>query len=104
MSLKSAQEAVREISGDFHKRTVWTSSFFFALLMEQVGQCAINYMHKGRAATRMDEDVADIVIACLCYLNWLDEDADRAFRKALKKHRRNIELLSMTLGGEGKKS
>lgn len=93
MSLKELQEKVREISGEFHKKTVYTSAFFFALLMEQIGQCAIKYMHHGRDAAHIEEDVADIIIACLCYLNWLGKDADEAMEKSLEKHKRNIQLL-----------
>lgn len=93
MSLKPLQEKIYEISGEFHKKTVYTSAFFYALLMEQVGQCAIKYMHQGRNAPNIEEDVADIIIACLCYLNWLGVDADEAFKKALEKHRENVRLL-----------
>ena len=96
MSLKPLQEKIYEISGEFHKRTVYTSAFFFALLMEQVGQCAIKYMHQGRSAPSIDEDLTDIIVACLCYLNWLGKDADKAFEKSLEKHRRNIRLLMTT--------
>lgn len=92
--IREAQEAVRDVSGDFHKRTVTTSAFFFALLMEQIGQCARKYIHEGREAEGMPEDIMDIVIACLCYLNWLDSDAEKAFDSALEKHRKDIELLA----------
>jgi len=91
--IRDAQKAVKEISGEFHKRTVTTSAFFFALLMEQVGQCARKYIHQGREAEGLPEDIMDIMIACLCYLNWLDSDAEKPFNEALEKHRRNIELL-----------
>ena len=92
--IKELQEKVREISGEFHKKTVWTSAFFYALLMEQIGQCAIKYMHNGRNAPGIDEDIADIIIACICYLNWLGIDAEEAVKKALEKHRRNVQVLS----------
>lgn len=91
--IRDAQKAVKEISGEFHKRTVTTSAFFFALLMEQIGQCARKYIHQGREAEGLPEDIMDIIIACLCYLNWLDSDAEKSFNEALEKHRRNIELL-----------
>jgi NTP pyrophosphatase (non-canonical NTP hydrolase) len=91
--LEDAQTEVKEISGEFHKRTVTTSAFFFALLMEQVGQCARKYIHQGREAEDLPADIADIIVACLCYLNWLDESAGKAFEKALEKHKRDIELL-----------
>ena len=91
--LSDAQKEVEKISGDFHKRTVTTSAFFFALLMEQIGQCARKYIHEGREAKSLSEDVADIMVGCFCYLNWLDKDANKAFENALKKHENNIELL-----------
>jgi len=90
------QEKVYEISGEFHKKTVYTSAFFYALLMEQVGQCAIKYMHQGRSAPNIEEDVTDIIVACLCYLNWIGKDADKALEKSLEKHRKHIQLLTAT--------
>jgi len=96
MSLKPLQEKIYEISGEFHKKSVYTSAFFYALLMEQVGQCAIKYMHYGRNASNIEEDITDIIVACLCYLNWLGKDADQALAKSLEKHRKSIQLLMAT--------
>ncbi len=84
--LKQAQEAVREISGEFHKRTVDTSAFFHSLVAEQLGQAAHAYLHWGRRAPGIDVDIADIIVCCLAYLNWVGVDASEAFEKALAKH------------------
>ena len=94
MNLNELQEQIREVSGEFHKNTVATSGFFYALLMEQIGQCARKFMHQGKETGDIAEDITDIVIACLCYLNWLDEDADEAWEKSFEKHKRNIQILT----------
>jgi NTP pyrophosphatase (non-canonical NTP hydrolase) len=94
MSLSELQEEIRKISGEFHKETVATGAFFYALLMEQIGQCARKFMHQGKETEDIAEDIADIVIACLCYLNWVGVDADKAWQRSFAKHRRNIQILA----------
>jgi NTP pyrophosphatase (non-canonical NTP hydrolase) len=89
--LKDAQEAVRKISGDYHKKNVTTSAFFHSLIAEQLGQVAHSYMHGGRLAKDIDVDIADVILCSLAYLNWLDKEASAAFEKSLKKHGRAID-------------
>jgi len=91
--LKQAQDAVRAISDDFHKRTVTTSAFFHSLLAEQFGQVAHSYFHGGREAKDIGVDIADVVLVCLAYLNWLGKDASAAFERSLEKHKRVVESL-----------
>ncbi len=91
--LKDAQEAVRQISGEFHKKTVTTSAFFHSLLAEQLGQVAHSYFHRGREAPDIEVDIADVALCCLAYLNWLGKDASEAFAKSLEKHKRVVEAL-----------
>lgn len=91
--LTKAQEAVRKISGQFHRRTVTTSALFHSLLVEQLGQVAHAYVHGGRHAEGIEVDIADIVVVCLAYLNWLGVDASQAFEAALARHREAIESL-----------
>lgn len=91
--LKDAQEAVRKVSGDYHKKEVTTSAFYHSLIVEQLGQVAHSYMHDGRYAKGIEEDIADVILCCLAYLNWLDRDASAAFKKSLGKHKRVIEGL-----------
>jgi NTP pyrophosphatase (non-canonical NTP hydrolase) len=94
MSLSELQEEIRNISGEFHKETVTSSAFFYALLMEQIGQCARKFMHQAEETEDIAEDVTDIIIACLCYLNWLGEDASKAWQRSFEKHKRNIQILA----------
>jgi len=89
--LKAAQESVKKISYDAHKKEVFTSSFFVTLLAEQVGQVAEKYIKEGRLGKDMDVDIADIIVVSLAYLNWLEKDASEAFRKSLEKHERAIK-------------
>jgi len=93
LSLKEAQESVKNISYEIHKTQVFTSSFFIALIAEQVGQVAHKYIHEGRHAKEIEEDIADIVLAGLSYLNWLGKDATAAFKKSLEKHKKAIETI-----------
>ena len=93
MSLKEAQEAVKSISYETYKTQIFTSSFFVALLAEQVGQVAHKYIHEGRHAKDIEVDIADIVVAGLDYLNWLEKDATDAFQKSLEKHRKAVETM-----------
>jgi len=93
MSLKEAQESVNAISYETHKTQVFTSSFFIALMAEQVGQVAHKYIHEGRHAKDMEVDITDVVLAGLAYLNWLEKDATEAFQKSLEKHRKAIETM-----------
>jgi NTP pyrophosphatase (non-canonical NTP hydrolase) len=88
--LKDAQEAVKRISYETHKKEVFTSSFFITLLAEQVGQVAEKYMEGGRHAKDIEVDIADIIVVSLAYLNWLEKNATEAFKKALEKHERAI--------------
>ncbi len=91
--LKDAQGAVRKISGDYHKKWVTTSAFYHSLITEQLGQVAHSYMHGGRYAKDIEADIADVILCCLAYLNWLDKDASAAFEKSLQKHKRIVEGL-----------
>ena len=89
--LKEAQEAVKRISYEAHKKEVFTSSFFIALLAEQVGQAAEKYITEGRLGKDIEVDIADIIVVSLAYLNWLEKDASDAFKKSLEKHERAIK-------------
>lgn len=89
--LKEAQETVKRISYDAHKKEVFTSSFFITLLTEQVGQVAEKYIAEGRMGKDIEVDIADVIVVSLAYLNWLEKDGSEAFKKALEKHERAIE-------------
>jgi NTP pyrophosphatase (non-canonical NTP hydrolase) len=89
--LKEAQEAVKRISYDAHKKDVFTSSFFITLLAEQVGQIAEKYIAEGRTGKDIEVDIADVMVVSLAYLNWLEKDASEAFKKSLEKHERAIK-------------
>jgi len=89
--LKEAQEKVKRISYEAHKKEVFTSSFFIALLAEQVGQVAEKYITEGRLGKNIEVDIADIIVVGLAYLNWLEKDASEAFRKSLEKHEKAIK-------------
>jgi NTP pyrophosphatase (non-canonical NTP hydrolase) len=93
MSLKEAQETVKAISYEAHKTQVFTSSFFVALMAEQLGQIAHKYIHEGRHAKDIEVDITDIILAGLNYLNWLEKDATEAFQKSLEKHKKAIEAM-----------
>ncbi len=93
MSLKEAQESVKQISFETHKTQVFTSSFFIALMAEQVGQVAHKYIHEGRHAKELEVDICDIVLVGLAYLNWLEKDASEAFQRSLEKHRKALEAV-----------
>jgi NTP pyrophosphatase (non-canonical NTP hydrolase) len=84
--LKEAQGTVKKISHASHKKEVFTSSFFIALLAEQVGQVAEKYIGEGRLGKDIEVDITDIIVVSLAYLNWLEKDASKAFRKSLEKH------------------
>jgi NTP pyrophosphatase (non-canonical NTP hydrolase) len=88
--LKEAQEAVKRISYEAHKREVFTSGFFITLLAEQVGQVAEKYIAEGRMGKDIEVDIADVIVVSLAYLNWLEKDASEAFKKALEKHENAI--------------
>ena len=63
------------------------------MLAEQLGQVAHAYVHGGRHAEGIEVDIADIMVVCLAYLNWLGVDASQAFEAALIRHREAIESL-----------
>jgi len=92
--LKEAQAAVKKISYESHKKEVFTSSFFIALLTEQVGQVAEKYMEEGRLGKDIEVDIADTIVVSLAYLSWLEKDASEAFKKSLEKHERAIARLA----------
>jgi hypothetical protein len=77
--LGEAQESVKKISYESHKKDVFTSSFFVTLLAEQVGQIAEKYMEEGRFGKGIEVDIADTILVSLAYLNWLEKDATEAF-------------------------
>ena len=89
--LKEAQETVKRISYETHKKEIFTSSFFITLLTEQVGQVAEKYIEEGRLGKDIEVDIADIIVVSLAYLNWLEKDASEAFKKSLEKHERAIK-------------
>jgi NTP pyrophosphatase (non-canonical NTP hydrolase) len=89
--LSEAQEAVKRISLESHKKEVFTSGFFISLLTEQVGQVAGKYLAQGRHGKDIEVDVADVIVVCLAYLNWLEKDAAEAFKRALEKHREAMQ-------------
>ncbi len=89
--LNEAQDAVKKISYEAHKKEVFTSSFFITLLAEQVGQVAEKYIEEGRFGKDMEVDIADIIVVSLAYLNWLEKDATEAFKKSLEKHEKAIK-------------
>lgn len=93
MSLKEVQESVKNISYEIHKTQVFTSSFFIALMTEQVGQVAHKYIHEGRHAKDIEVDIADVVLVGLSYLNWLEKDATEAFKKSLEKHKKAVDAM-----------
>ena len=93
MSLKEAQEAVKDISYETHKTQVFTSSFFIALMTEQMGQVAHKYIHEGRHAKDIEVDITDVILAGLNYLNWLEKDATEAFKQSLEKHQKAVETM-----------
>ncbi|MGB9683575.1 MAG: hypothetical protein ACPL1Z_01435 [Candidatus Bathyarchaeales archaeon] len=88
--LKEAQEAVKRISYEAHKKEVFTSGFFITLLAEQVGQVAEKYIDEGRMGKDIEVDIADVIVVSLAYLNWLEKDASEAFKKSLEKHENAI--------------
>jgi len=88
--LKEAQDAVKKVSYEAHKKEVFTSSFFVTLLAEQLGQVAEKYIEEGRLSKEIEVDIADIIVVSLAYLNWLEKDASQAFRKSLEKHEKAI--------------
>ncbi|MGQ9641451.1 MAG: hypothetical protein ACUVUF_04915 [Candidatus Bathycorpusculaceae bacterium] len=89
--LNEAQEAVKKISYEAHKKEVFTSSFFIALLAEQVGQVAEKYIAEGRLGKEIEVDIADVIVVSLAYLNWLEKDGSEAFKKSLEKHEKAIK-------------
>ncbi len=89
--LEEAQEAIRKISYEVHKKEVFTTGFFITLLTEQVGQVAEKYLAEGRHGKDIEVDIADVIVVCLAYLNWLEKDATEAFKKALEKHGKTME-------------
>jgi NTP pyrophosphatase (non-canonical NTP hydrolase) len=89
--LSEAQEEVKKISYEAHKKEIFTSSFFITLLAEQVGQVAEKYVAEGRFGKDIEVDIADVIVVSLAYLNWLEKDATEAFRKSLEKHEKAIK-------------
>ncbi|MBX5329175.1 MAG: hypothetical protein QHH18_04495 [Candidatus Bathyarchaeota archaeon] len=89
--LLKAQEAVKKISYEAHKKEIFTSSFFITLLAEQVGQVAEKYITEGRFGKDIEVDIADVIVVSLAYLNWLEKDATEAFGKSLEKHEKAIK-------------
>lgn len=89
--LREAQEEVKKISYEAHKKEVFTSSFFISLLAEQVGQVAEKYITEGRFGKDVEVDITDVIVVSLAYLNWLEKDASEAFKKSLEKHEKAIK-------------
>ena len=89
--LKEAQEKVKKISYEAHKKEVFTSSFFITLLTEQVGQVAEKYINEGRCGKNIEVDIVDVIVVSLAYLNWLEKDTTEAFKKSLEKHEKAIK-------------
>jgi hypothetical protein len=52
------------------------------------------YLSEGRMAKDIDVDITDVLLVCLAYLNWLEQDATEAFAKSLDKYK-----IAMTFSG-----
>jgi len=92
MSLQECQDLVKQVSYEIQKKEVFTSSFFITRLASEVGQVAEKYLREGRITKDIDVDITDIILVCLAYLNWLEEEATKAFAKSLDKYKKATEL------------
>ncbi|NWF86314.1 hypothetical protein HXY32_00630 [Candidatus Bathyarchaeota archaeon] len=65
----------KRISYEANTKEIFTSNFFITLLAEQVGQIAEKYVAEGWFGKDIEVDIADVIVASLAYLNWLEKDA-----------------------------
>jgi len=89
--VRYAQQAVKEISGELHKRTIRNPSFFYMLMIQGVGQAADAYLKGKKKRAELGQDVSDIILYGLAFLSWLGIDADDVFHDSLSRHRRYVD-------------
>jgi hypothetical protein len=80
---------------EVHRQKITTSAGFITLIAEQIGDIAKAYWHEGREAVDIPEEVTDMIVVGLCYLNWLgltNEKIDTYFQNSLAKLRRHMEI------------
>jgi len=95
VSLESAANLCREVALEVHRQKITTSAGFITLIAEQVGDIAKAYWHEGREAVDIPEEVTDMIVVGLCYLNWLglaNEKIETCFQNSLAKLRRHMEV------------
>jgi len=95
LSLESAANLCREAALEVHRQKITTSAGFITLIVEQVGDIAKAYWHEGREAVDIPEEVTDMIVVGLCYLNWLgltNEKIEACFQSSLAKLRRHMEI------------
>lgn len=83
---------MKQVSYQIQKKEVFTSSFFITRLLFEAGQVTERYLSEGRMAKDIDVDITDVLLVCLAYLNWLEQDATEAFAKSLDKYKIAIDL------------
>ena len=71
LSLDLAANLCREVALEVQKQKITTSAGFITLIAEQVGDIAKAYWHEGRESADIPEEVTDMIVVGLCYLNWL---------------------------------
>ncbi len=95
MSLESAVNLCREVAFEVQRQKITTSAGFITLIAEQVGDIAKAYWHEGREAVDIPEEVTDMIVVGLCYLNWLgltNEKIEACFQSSLAKLKRHMEI------------
>jgi len=88
LSLESAANLCRQMALEVQRQKITTSAAFITLIVEQVGDIAKAYWHEGREAADIPEEVTDMIIVGLCYLNWLglsNEKIENCFQNSLAK-------------------
>jgi len=95
LSLESAANLCRKVAFEVQRQKITTSAGFITLIAEQVGDIAKAYWHEGREAVDIPEEVTDMIVVGLCYLNWLgltNEKIEACFQSSLAKLRRHMEV------------
>jgi len=95
LSLESAARLCREAALEVQRQKITTSAGFITLIAEQVGDIAKAYWHEGREAADIPEEVTDMIVVGLCYLNWLgltNENIERCFQNSVAKLKRQMEI------------
>jgi len=95
LSLESAANLCREAALEVQKQKITTSAGFITLIAEQAGDIAKAYWHEGREAADIPEEVTDMIVVGLCYLNWLgltNEKIERCFQNSVAKLKRHMEI------------